>query len=73
MQAIAKALGCTLDDFVEDPFESMPEHLTASEQSLLADFRQLNEEGQDKVVEYTSDLVASGRYIKSDKDEVVGA
>lgn len=73
MQAIAKALGCTLDDFVEDPFESMPEHLTALEQSLLADFRQLNEEGQEKVVEYTSDLVASGRYIKSDKDEVVGA
>lgn len=36
--------------------------LTPAEQSLLTDFRQLNDEGQDKVCEYTSDLVASGRY-----------
>ena len=37
--------------------------LTASEEALLSDFRQLNEEGRDKVAAYTSDLVASGRYI----------
>lgn len=36
--------------------------LTVAEERLLADFRQLNDEGQDKVCEYTSDLVASGRY-----------
>lgn len=36
--------------------------LTASEERLLDDFRQLNQDGQDKVCEYTSDLVASGRY-----------
>ena len=62
MQAIAKALGCTLDDFVEDPVDTTPEQLTASEQALLTDFRQLNGDGQSKVCEYTSDLVASGRY-----------
>lgn len=45
--------------------------LTASEEALLSDFRQLNEEGQDKVSEYTSDLVASGRYIKTDQDGMV--
>jgi len=36
--------------------------LTASEEQLLSDYRLLNDEGQDKVCEYTSDLVASGRY-----------
>lgn len=36
--------------------------LTASEEDLLTDFRQLNDDGQDRVCEYTSDLVASGRY-----------
>lgn len=38
------------------------EILTASEELLLDEFRQLNDDGQDKVCEYTSDLVASGRY-----------
>ena len=36
--------------------------LSASEESLLSDFRQLNDDGQDRVCGYTSDLVASGRY-----------
>ena len=45
--------------------------LTPAEQSLLTDFRQLNGEGQEKVTEYTSDLVASGRYIKSDQNKMV--
>ena len=62
MQAIAKALNCTLDDFVEDPAERALNPLTVSEQNLLNNFRRLNDEGQGKVTEYTSDLVASGRY-----------
>lgn len=48
------------------------ESLSDSELILLNSFRQLNNEGQEKVCEYTSDLVASGRYIKSDQDEMVG-
>lgn len=38
------------------------ELLTVSEERLLADFRQLDSVGQDLVCNYTSDLVASGRY-----------
>lgn len=45
--------------------------LTASEEQLLSDYRQLNDEGQDKVCEYTSDLVASGRYIKNNENGMV--
>lgn len=39
--------------------------------SLVDLFRQLNDEGQDKVCEYTSDLVASGRYIKNNENGMV--
>lgn len=35
---------------------------TPQEVSLMTMFRQLNGEGQDRVCDYTSDLVASGRY-----------
>ena len=38
---------------------------------LLTDFRQLNEEGQEKVSEYVRDLLASGRYIKNHKTGLV--
>lgn len=38
--------------------------------SLVDLFRQLNDEGQDKVCEYTSDLVASGRYDPGTGDSV---
>ena len=71
MQAIARALGCTLDDFVESADEKDPEHLSAEEVSLLAYFRRLNDEGREKILGYASDLVASGRYIKNDSHGVV--
>ena len=47
------------------------ESISPSEQSLLTKFRQLNDEGQEKVSDYTEDLVRSGRYIKADPPEVV--
>lgn len=36
------------------------------ERELLDNFRQLNDEGQDILVEQSKTMVASGRYIKSD-------
>lgn len=45
--------------------------LTAIEQSLIKDFRNLNAEGQQKLVEYAADLCASGRYIKTASDHSV--
>lgn len=39
--------------------------LTSQQQTLLASFDQLNEEGQTKAVEYVEDLVMTGRYKKS--------
>ena len=41
--------------------------LTTAEQALVNSFRHLNNEGQEKAVEYVGDLVATGRY---DPDDV---
>lgn len=46
--------------------------LTEQEARLLGICRSLNEEGRERLVEYGDDLVASGKYIKSCEDDVVG-
>ena len=45
---------------------SGPASITSEEEELLALHRQLNEEGQEKLLSYADDLVSSGKYIKSD-------
>lgn len=50
------------DDFSTDTSESCA--LTPQQSTLLAAFDQLNEEGQQKAVEYVEDLVLTGRYKK---------
>lgn len=49
-----------------------PLRLTEQEERLLGICRSLNDEGCERLVEYGDDLVASGKYIKSCSDEVVG-
>lgn len=56
------------DDF---SFRSESSSLTPQQQTLLASFDQLNEEGQTKAVEYVEDLVMTGRYKKSYSSGVV--
>lgn len=40
------------------------------EQELLSAFRQLNDEGRARVVDYAADLVATGRYMIDDDDKI---
>ena len=68
VQKIAEHFGISKGSIVDD---TEHDHLTASEQALLMEYRNLNEEGQEKVSEYTSDLVASGRYKKDSADGMV--
>lgn len=49
----------------------MSDQLTASEQSLLNEYRQLNDEGQEIAANQVHVMVASGLYIKSDQSELV--
>ena len=53
------------DDSVED--ESHEEGLTSDETKLLSLYRELNEEGQKKLLGYASDLAATGNYKKNNK------
>ena len=45
--------------------------LMDDEITLIAYYRELNEEGQTKLCEYAEDLVASKRYIKNSPDRMV--
>lgn len=61
------------DSDLSQPSSSASElELTEQEERLLGICRSLNEEGRDRLVEYGDDLVASGKYIKSCEDDVVG-
>ena len=42
----------------------LPESISPSETQLLTLHRQLNDEGQSKLLSYADDLVSSGKYIK---------
>ena len=44
--------------------------LTTPEQQLLDLFRQLNTEGQGKIIDYAADIVSGGRYKKTTADTV---
>ena len=50
------------DSFSLDVSESRS--LTPQQSALLSSFDQLNEEGQQKAVDYVDDLVLTGRYKK---------
>ncbi len=45
---------------------------TDDEMSLINNYRMLNDQGKEKIRDYCSDLVDSGKYIKSNGSEVVG-
>ncbi len=73
MQQLVHFLGYTLDDLDDSPRcekkappysgEAMdPDHLRST---LLRNFDQLNQEGRERLVETSDDMVSSGKYIKS--------
>lgn len=72
---VASAMGMSIDDLVAilDDNEmtrlnsnpAAPAALAEDEQELIFLYKELNEEGQEKLLEYADDLVASGKYIKN--------
>ena len=63
VSAVVHCMGYTLDDLSDDTVSGKI-HLTPQQSALLSSFDQLNEEGQQKAVEYVEDLVLAGRYKK---------
>ena len=62
-----------IDGTWDDPAPSAPASpsLADHEEALLHVYRQLNDEGQEKVRGYTEDLAASSRYIKTSPHSLV--
>lgn len=72
LKGLSNFFGVTLDSLCRDDLDELvykkPKYspsLSESESQLLADFDQLNEQGQRKVCDYAADLVSSGKYKKS--------
>lgn len=55
-------IDCDLDEY---------NTLSIAEAALIADYRTLNLEGQEKVTGYLADLIASGQYKKHDFNDMV--
>ena len=66
MYKVFAALQCDANYLYQDEL-SKPESdmLPSEERTMLRLFRQLNEEGKEKLTDYADDLVQSGKYIKS--------
>ena len=67
VRAIAHALGKTLADFDDTPVVSAEDPVR---DELLARYDQLNQEGQEKLLDLADDLVSSGKYIKTAEDQL---
>lgn len=51
------------------PADAETGDLDKQEHTLIHNYRRLNEEGQEKLLEYSEDLVFSGRYTKNHQSE----
>lgn len=76
---IAKACNVTVDFLLGHNAESETKKSLGTAEAapkdalrstLLHNFDQLNQEGRERLVETSDDMVASGKYIKSDKNEL---
>lgn len=72
MKKLAEVLDIAVSDILGMPSKDTSPVLDKREDLLLTLFKQLNEEGQDKLIDNCRDLVASGRYIKNNESDMVG-
>ena len=74
VRAIVHALGYTLND-IDPGAKKSPSMAEATpgdnlRSILVHNFDQLNQEGQERLVETSDDMVSSGKYIKSDPNKL---
>lgn len=58
------------DSEVAKAIKNAPLYSSEAEEQLISLHRTLNHEGQEKLLDYADDLVASGKYIKSDQNQL---
>ena len=72
LELFAKVLHTTPGELMGDALSfDTCDQLNHDELTLISRYRELNDEGKEKVTDYVYDLAASGRYIKSNKPEMV--
>ena len=72
MYKIFEALQCDANYlYQDDMFDAASVMLPEDEREMLRLYKQLNQEGKEKLADYADDLVRSGKYIKNSSDEVV--
>ena len=67
-KAVARLVELALNEIESENKTTHPPSTDESEpgeEQIIILYRQLNEEGQDKVIGYADDLVSSGKYIKN--------
>lgn len=76
IKTVVHFLGFTLDDLAPEnenspaPANAETGELNEQEQTLIHNYRALNDEGHEKLLDYSEDLVSSGRYTKNNKPEI---
>lgn len=70
IKQLANILNVSGDELLGTEFKSDKIDLSSSEQAHITKYRQLNADGQNKVDEYTTDLVDSGKYAVSEQQNV---
>ena len=66
----ANLLSITVDELIGNVSVKEKNAPSQKDEALLTSFHQLNEEGQEKVVDYADDLVQTGKYIKNNSPEL---
>lgn len=73
LQQLSYVFGVDIDALANGDIEvnNKCDVLSVAEASLIADYRAFNLEGQQKIQEYISDLISSGKYKKHNSDNMV--
>lgn len=73
LQQLSYVFGVDIDALANGDIEidNKCDVLSVAEASLIADYRTFNLEGQQKIQEYVSDLISSGKYKKHNSDNLV--
>ena len=66
-RSIVHAMGFTLDDLDDTP--QKPETIDIQKEQLIKNYALLNEQGKSKLVEYSDDLLTSGKYAQEEKEK----
>ena len=73
MYRLFDALKCVPNYLFQDELETqVADPHALLERNLLTLFNKVNEEGQEKIIDYADDLVNSGKYMKKSSEAVVG-